>query len=102
MEDRRGPQPGPYPLYKGNHWRSKCPHLQMEGEGAASYGLMGPGLLSLLHFLALMLRSLMVTIMAEKQKIIFQLVELISLSYLSLPVPGPMTRLSFGAHLASP
>jgi hypothetical protein len=25
-------QPGPYPLCKGNHWRSKCPHLQMEGE----------------------------------------------------------------------
>jgi hypothetical protein len=26
------PQPGPCPLCKGNHWRSKCPHLQMEGE----------------------------------------------------------------------
>jgi hypothetical protein len=25
------PQPGPCPLCKGNHWRSKCPHLQMEG-----------------------------------------------------------------------
>jgi hypothetical protein len=26
------PQPGPYPLCKGNHWRSKCPCIQMEGE----------------------------------------------------------------------
>jgi hypothetical protein len=26
------PQPGPSPLCKGNHWRSKCPCLQMEGE----------------------------------------------------------------------
>jgi hypothetical protein len=31
---RRQPhlQPGPCPLCKGNHWRSKCPCLQMEGE----------------------------------------------------------------------
>jgi hypothetical protein len=42
-------------------------------QGATSYGLMGPGLLSTLHFLASMLRSLMVAIMAKKQKIIFQL-----------------------------
>jgi hypothetical protein len=41
--------------------------------GATPYGLMGPGLLSTLHFLALMLRSLMIAIMAEKQKIIFRL-----------------------------
>jgi hypothetical protein len=34
---------------------------------------MGPGLLSMLHFLASMLRSLGLAIMAEKQKIIFQL-----------------------------
>jgi hypothetical protein len=33
---------------------------------------MGPGSLSMLHFLASMLRSLVVAIMAEKQKIIFQ------------------------------
>jgi hypothetical protein len=26
------PQPGPCHLCKGNHWRSKCSHLQMEGE----------------------------------------------------------------------
>jgi hypothetical protein len=26
------PQPGPCPLCKGNHWRSKCPHLQIEGK----------------------------------------------------------------------
>jgi hypothetical protein len=26
------PQPGPCPCRKGNHWRSKCPHLQMEGK----------------------------------------------------------------------
>jgi hypothetical protein len=45
MVDRRGisaedaqnggqpcPQPGPCPLCKGNHWRSKCPCLQMEGK----------------------------------------------------------------------
>jgi hypothetical protein len=34
---------------------------------------MGPGPLSMLHFLALMLRSLVVAIIAEKQKIIFRL-----------------------------
>jgi hypothetical protein len=41
--------------------------------GATSYGLMGPGPLSTLHFLALMLRSLGVAVMAEKQKVIFRL-----------------------------
>jgi hypothetical protein len=41
--------------------------------GATSYGLMGPVTLSMLHFLALMLKSLLVAIMAEKQKIIFWL-----------------------------
>jgi hypothetical protein len=25
------PPPGPCPLYKGNHWKFKCPCLQMEG-----------------------------------------------------------------------
>jgi hypothetical protein len=35
-------------------------------QGATSYGLMGPSLLSTLHFLALILRSLGVTVMAEK------------------------------------
>jgi hypothetical protein len=45
----------------------------------------------------------MVAIMAEKQKIIFWLDSGACFSsYLSLPVPGPMTRLSFGANLASP
>jgi hypothetical protein len=39
--------------------------------------------------------------MAEKQKVTF-LLELVSQSYLSLPVPGPLTRLLFGAYLASP
>jgi hypothetical protein len=34
---------------------------------------MGPGPLSMLYFLALVLRSLWVAIMAEKQKIIFLL-----------------------------
>jgi hypothetical protein len=38
--------------------------------GATSYGLMGPGLLSMVHFLTSMLRSLEVAIMAEKQKVI--------------------------------
>jgi hypothetical protein len=41
--------------------------------GATSYGLMGPRHLSLLHFLASMLRSLRVAIVAEKQKVIFLL-----------------------------
>jgi hypothetical protein len=57
-------------------------------QGATTYGLMGPDLLFMLHFLALMLRSIMIAIMAEKQKI----VELITLSYLSLLVPSPMTK----------
>jgi hypothetical protein len=53
---------------------------------------MGPGLLSTLHFLAL-LRSLGVAIMAEIQKVIFLLdSEAVSLSYLSLQVLGPMTK----------
>jgi hypothetical protein len=42
-------------------------------QGATFYGLMGPGLLSTLHFLASMLRRLMVGIIAEKQKITFWL-----------------------------
>jgi hypothetical protein len=49
------------PMSSGRRW------------SATSYGLMGPGLLSTLHFLACMLRSPGVAIMAEKQKIIFQL-----------------------------
>jgi hypothetical protein len=44
-------------LCKGNHWRSKWPPHQMEGEVPPSYGLMGPSLLATLHFLASMLRS---------------------------------------------
>jgi hypothetical protein len=44
-------------------WKMRC----------TSYGLMGPGLLFMLHFLASMLRSLGVAIMAEKQKVIFLL-----------------------------
>jgi hypothetical protein len=43
----------------------------MEGKGATSYGLMGTGLLSTLHFLASMSRSLGIAIMAEKQKVLF-------------------------------
>jgi hypothetical protein len=40
--------------------------------------------------------------MAEKQKVIFLLDSgAVSLSYLSLLVPSPMTRLSLGAYLAS-
>jgi hypothetical protein len=64
------PQLGPCPLCKGNHWRSKCPSSPYRRQ-ATSYGLMGPGTLSTLQFLALMLRSLGVAMMAEKQKIIF-------------------------------
>jgi hypothetical protein len=42
-------------------------------------------------------------IMAKKQKVIFLLNSgAVSLSYHSLLVPSPMTRLSFGAYLASP
>jgi hypothetical protein len=60
-------------LCKSNHWRSKCPPSPDGRQGATSYGLMGPGPLSTLYFLALMLRSLVVAIMAEKQKVIFLL-----------------------------
>jgi hypothetical protein len=67
------PQLGPCPFCKGNHWRSKCPLSPDGSQGATSYGLMGPGPLSTLHFLASMLRSLGVAIMAEKQKAIFLL-----------------------------
>jgi hypothetical protein len=32
-QPRKHPWPplGPCPICKGNHWRSKCPHLQIEG-----------------------------------------------------------------------
>jgi hypothetical protein len=54
---------------------------------------MGPNLLSTLNFLASMLRSLRIAIMAEKQKVIFLLdSEPTSLSYLFLLVPSPMTK----------
>jgi hypothetical protein len=53
------PPPGPCPFYRRRD--------------ATSYGLMGPGLLSMLYFLASMLRSLRVAIMAEKQTVIFLL-----------------------------
>jgi hypothetical protein len=49
---------------------------------------MGPSLLSMLHFLALMLRSLMVAIVAEKQRIIFWLDSGAHFSVLSFS-PGP-------------
>jgi hypothetical protein len=52
------PQPGPCPLSEGNHWRSKCPLPPDGRRGATSYGLMGPGLLSMLHLLISILRSL--------------------------------------------
>jgi hypothetical protein len=72
-------------------------------QGATPYGLMDPGPLSMFHFLASTLRSLVVAITAEKQKVIFLLDGgAISLSYHSLLVPGPMTRLSFWAYLVSP
>jgi hypothetical protein len=52
---------------------------------------MGPGLLSTLHFLASMLRSLMVAIMAEKQKIIFRLESGARFSVLPFS-PGPQSN----------
>jgi hypothetical protein len=58
------PQPGLCPL-QGQPLEVKVP--------PPPDGLMSPGLLSTLHFFALLLRSLMVAIMAEKQKIIFRL-----------------------------
>jgi hypothetical protein len=94
------PQPGPCPPCKGNHWRSKCPPSPDERQGATSYGLMGPGFLSTLHFLASMSRSLGVAIMAEKQKIIFWLNSGAHFSVLPFsPSPWSNTRLSFGAIL---
>jgi hypothetical protein len=66
--------------------------------GANPYGLMGPGLLATLHFLAFMLRSHN----DRKAKGHFPARQCSSfLSYLSLPVPGPMTKV-IGANLASP
>jgi hypothetical protein len=52
---------------------------------------MGPSLLSTLHFLALMLRSLMVAIMTKKQKIIFRLDSGTHFSVLSFS-PGPWSN----------
>jgi hypothetical protein len=72
-------------------------------QGATTYGLMGPGPLSTLHFLALMLKSLMVAIMAEKQKIIFRLDSGAHFSVLPFS-PGPWSndKVIVGAYLASP
>jgi hypothetical protein len=67
------PQPGPCPFCKGNHCRSKCPHLQMEGGVQPLMDWWVLGLLSMLHFLTSMLRSLWVAIMAEKWKAIYLL-----------------------------
>jgi hypothetical protein len=52
---------------------------------------MGPGPLSTLHFLASMLRSLMLAIMAEKQKIIFWLDSGAHFSVLPFS-PGPRSN----------
>jgi hypothetical protein len=60
--------------------------------GATPYGLIGPGPLSMLHFLESMLRSLVVAIMAEKQKVIFLLVSGAHFSVLPFLVPSPMTK----------
>jgi hypothetical protein len=71
---------------------------------ATSYGLMGPGLLSMHHFLASMLRSLRKTIMAEKQKVIFLLDSgaHFSVSPFSHWYLVQLQKLPFGANLASP
>jgi hypothetical protein len=57
-ECTNGGQPGrqpclslrPCPLCKGNHWRSKCPHLQMEGgvPPPMDWWVLGPPVLALL------------------------------------------------------
>jgi hypothetical protein len=52
---------------------------------------MGSGLLSTLHFLASMLRSLMVAIMQKKQKVIFWLDSGAHFSVLSFS-PGPQSN----------
>jgi hypothetical protein len=63
---------------------------------------MGPGLLSMLHFLASMLRNLRVAIMAEKQKVILLLNSGACFSVLPFS-PGPQSNDKvFGANLASP
>jgi hypothetical protein len=85
-------------LCKGNHWRSKCPHLQMEGKVPPSYGLMGPSLLSTFHFLASVLRSHN----GRKKKVIFLLDSGAHFSVLPFsPGPGPMTKVIIQANLAS-
>jgi hypothetical protein len=60
-------------------------------QGATSYGLMGPGPLSMLHFLTSMLRSLGVAMMAEKQKITFLLDNGAHFSVLPFS-PGPQSN----------
>jgi hypothetical protein len=58
QEDSPNPQLGPCPLCKGNHWRSKSPVSRWKG-GCHLLWIVGSwGLLSRLHFLVLMLRSL--------------------------------------------
>jgi hypothetical protein len=67
------PLPGPCPLCKGNQLEVEVPPSPDGRQGATSYGLVGPSLLSMLHFLASMLKSLGVDKMAEKQKVILLL-----------------------------
>jgi hypothetical protein len=89
----------------GQQGRQPCPQLDPtlsakvttgspDGRrGATSYGLTCPGLLSMLHFLASMLRILGVAMMAEKQKAIFLLDSRAHFSVLPFsPGPGPMTK----------
>jgi hypothetical protein len=74
-----------------SRWKVKCHLLWIDGSQP----------LSTLHFLALMLRSLMVAIMTRKKNIIFWLDSGAHISVLSFSSgPSPMTRLSCWTNLA--
>jgi hypothetical protein len=87
-------------LYKDNHWRSKCPHHQMEGEVPPSMDWWVPVSCLTLHFLASMLRSHNVRKtkghFPPRQWSPFPCFIFFSWS------PVQWQKLSFGANLASP
>jgi hypothetical protein len=72
-QPRRQPQslPVPCPLCKGNHWRSKCLCLRMEGGVSPSMDWWVPGPTVQALLLNINVEEPWVTIMVEKWKVIF-------------------------------
>jgi hypothetical protein len=85
--------PGPCLLCKGNHWRSKCLCLQMKGEVSPPMDWWVPAPCPCSTSWCLCWGASWWQLWWKtKDHFPSRTVELISLFYLSLPVPGPMTK----------